>query len=195
MRKTSRIACWAAISVLGSSLRLIGPVAAQENQPQTASRANLPPSPLEAFAARSTAKVVWSKSVGRLESKGARATITALVVEDVTSSPSLMRGLRIDLAHGEATPGCDWKNWAWRIMCERPNAAVYVEEAQLQEVRKGQELGAAELRPMEFISWYEKSVNSGAGMILLEKGLIVCGYQFSDREPKDLAALLTQGID
>ena len=80
-------------------------------------------------------------------------------------------------------------------MCERPNAAVYVEEAQLQEVRKGQERGGAELRPMEFISQYEKSVNSGAGMILLEKGLIVCGYQFSDREPKDLAALLTKGIE
>ena len=47
MRKTSRIACCAAISVLGISLRLIGPVAAQENQPQTASRVNLPPSPLE----------------------------------------------------------------------------------------------------------------------------------------------------
>jgi hypothetical protein len=32
-------------------------------------------------------------------------------------------------------------------------------------------------------------------MILLEKGLIVCGYQFSDREPKDLAALLTKGLE
>ena len=80
-------------------------------------------------------------------------------------------------------------------MCERPNAAVYVEEAQLQEVRKALERGAAALRPMGSISRYEKSVNAGTGMILLEKGLIVCGYQFSDREPKDLAALLTKAIE
>ena len=33
--------------------------------------------------------------------------ITALIVEDMTSTPSLMRGLRIDLAHGEASPNCD----------------------------------------------------------------------------------------
>jgi hypothetical protein len=157
----------------------------------------LRPSPLEAFASRPTARVIWSKSVGQLESKGARATITALVVEDAVGSPSLMRGLRIDLAHGEESPGCDWKSSAWRIMCERPNAAVYVEEAQLQEVRKGLERGAAAWAwgPMESVSQYEKRVNSEAGMILLERGLIVCGYQFSDREPKDLAALFTRGIE
>jgi hypothetical protein len=155
----------------------------------------LRPSRLEAFAARSTARVIWSQSVGQLESKSARATITALVVEDAVGSPSLMRGLRIDLAHGEESPGCDWKNSAWRIMCERPNAAVYVEEAQLQEVCKGLERGAAAWGPMESISQYEKRVNSEAGMILLERGLIVSGYQFSDREPKDLTALFTKGIE
>jgi hypothetical protein len=154
----------------------------------------LGPSPLEAFAARPTARVVWSKTVGRLESHDARATMTALVVDDATGSPSPMRGLRIDLAHGEASPGCDWKYSAWRIMCERPDAAVYIEEAQILKVSKDVERGAAELRPMEFISRYEKSVNSGAGIVPLEHGLIVCGYQFSDREPKDLVALFTKGI-
>ena len=149
----------------------------------------LRPSSLEAFAARPTARVIWSQSVGQLESRDARATITALVVEDPTGSPRLVRGLRIDLAHGEASPGCDWKYSAWRIMCERPNAAVYIEEAQILKVSKDLERGAA-----EFISRYEKSVNSGAGIVPLEHGLIVCGYQFSDREPKDLLALFTKGI-
>jgi len=66
-------------------------------------------------------------------------------------------------------------------MCQRPNAAVYVEEERLETVHDGIKLGAAELRPFEFISWSSS-------------GLIVCGYQFSDRQPTDLAALLARAI-
>jgi aspartate/tyrosine/aromatic aminotransferase len=66
-------------------------------------------------------------------------------------------------------------------MCERANAAVYVEEQRLEEVRNWIGRGAAELRPMEFIS-------------ASTSGLIVCGYQFSDREPSELAALFTRAI-
>jgi hypothetical protein len=47
----------------------------------------LPPSPFEAFATCPTAEVVWSKLVGQLESPAARATVTALIVEDATSPP------------------------------------------------------------------------------------------------------------
>ena len=185
MQKSANLVCWAALCVFVTCLQFSDRVAAQHNQPQAEQQPDLPPSPLEAFATRSTAKAVWSKTIGRLESQKARATITALIVEDVTATPTVMRGLRIDLVHGEASPGCDWKYLAWRIMCERSNAAVYVEEARLEEVRKGIELGAAQLGPTD-ISQYEKSVNSGGGMIPVEKGLIVCGYQFSNREPKEL---------
>jgi len=153
----------------------------------------LRPSPLEAFAARPTARVIWSQSVGQLESQDARAMITALIVEDTTSTPSLMRGLRIDLAHNVANPNCDLRYWAWRIMCERTNAAVFIEERRLVEVRDQLERGVAQLP--EFISPYEQHVNSGGGMVLVAKGLIVCGYQFSDGEPRELAALFTKGIE
>ena len=135
--KLSKLACLIAIA--------LAPAVAQETK-------DLPPSPLEAFAARSTAKVVLSKTIGHLENRKSNATLSVLVLEDPASTPTSMRGVRIDLAHIDATPVCDWKYTAWHIMCERTNAAVYVEEARLVEVRNRLAHGAAELRPGEFIS-------------------------------------------
>jgi Surface antigen variable number repeat len=155
----------------------------------------LRPSPLEAFAARPNAKVVWSQSVGQLESQDARAMITALIVEDPTSTPSLMRGLRMDLAHNVSNPNCNLRYEAWKIMCERTNAAVFIEEERLVEVRNRLDGGSAQLRHMEFISRYEQRMNSGGAMVPVAKGLILCGYQFSDREPRELAAMFTKGIE
>lgn len=123
--------------------------------------------------------------IGRLETPKARAIITALVVEDTTSTPNFMRGVRIDLAHVGGTPSCDWKYWAWRIMCQRANAAVYVEERRLEAVRNGLERGGAELRPLEFISQYWTNASGQKST-----GLIVCGYEFPDRQPSELASLL-----
>lgn len=150
---------------------------------------SLEPTPLEAFAGRHTAHVNWSKVIGRLDSQESRATLTALIVEDETSEPSVMRGVRIDLAHIGATARCDWKYSAWRIMCQRANAAVYIEEGRLRAVQNGIERGAAQLRPMEFISQYSTNATGVAST-----GLIVCGYQFSDRQPGDLAELFTRAI-
>jgi hypothetical protein len=150
---------------------------------------DLPKSPLEAFATRSTAKVIWSKMIGQFESQEARATITALIVEDTTREPRIMRGLRMDLAHIGATPSCDHKVAAWAIMCKRVNAAIYVEEGRLERVRNGIKRGAAELRPMEFISQYSMSCQGR-----VSTGLIVSGYQFSDRQPSELAELFTRAI-
>ena len=82
-------------------------------------------------------------------------------------------------------------------MCERPlTLAVYIEEAQILKVSKDVERGAAELRPMEFISRCTRRVSIlGAGIVRLAHGLIVCGYQFSDREPARLSkALFTKSI-
>jgi hypothetical protein len=150
---------------------------------------SLEPTPLEAFAGRPTARVAWSKVIGRLESQESRATVTALILEDVTSEPSVMRGIRVDLAHIGAHPSCDWKNSAWRIMCQRANAAVYVEDGRLEAVSNGIKRGAAALRPMEFISQYRTT-----NPLQASTGLIVCGYQFSDRQPGDLAELFTRAI-
>ena len=158
--------------------------------PQVNRAPSLPPTPLEQIATRATAQVTWSKVIGSLESVESRATITALIVEDKTSEPSGMRGIRVDLAHLTATPRCDWKYTAWRILCERANAAIYIEEKRLEPVRNGISRGAAELRPMEFISRFSAS---GAGVE--STGLIVCGYQFSNRQPDELANLITRAID
>ena len=149
----------------------------------------LQPTPLEAFAGRPTARIKWSKVIGHLESQESRATVTAIIVEDKTSEPSLMRGIQVDLAHIGATPSCDWKYWAWRIMCRRANAAVYIEEGRLDRVRNGIKRGAAELRPMEFISRYRTNASGQAST-----GLILCGYQFSDRQPGELAELFTRAM-
>ncbi|HET8669548.1 MAG TPA: hypothetical protein VFM05_02670 [Candidatus Saccharimonadales bacterium] len=157
---------------------------AQQNQTYS-----LQPTPLEAFAGRPTARVTWSKLIGSLESQESRATITAIIVEDKTSKPSVMRGIRVSLAHVGPTPSCDWKYTAWKIMCQRANAAVYIEEERLESVRNRIKLGAAQLRSMEFISQY-RMIAPGREAT----GLMVCGYKFSDRQPEDLAELFTRAI-
>jgi hypothetical protein len=180
MHKIPKLVCWMTLCLIvctvSSGARLVA-------QPE-----DLPKSPLEAFATRSTAKVIWSKLIGHFESQESRATITALIVEDTTRKPSVMRGLRMDLTHIGATPSCDQKYTAWIIMCKRVNAAIYVEEGRLERVRNGIKRGV-QLRPMEFISQYNTNAPGRAST-----GLIVCGYQFSDRQPLELAELFTRAI-
>src|SRR5262245_28741253 len=161
MRKISKV-------VYGITLCLI--VCAGSGARFAAQPEDLPKSPLEEFATRSTAKVIWSKEIGQFESKEARAIITALSVEDTTREPRIMRGLRMDLRHIGATPSCDHKLMAWSIMCKRANAAIYVEEGRLESVRNGIKRGAAELRHMEFISQYSMKSEGREST-----RLIVCG--------------------
>ena len=189
MRKVSKPVCGVALCLIVCALNAVPQLAAPADQRGAGSPREFPQSPLEAFAARPTAKVVWSKMVGHLESQEARATITALIVEDTASKPNVMRGLRIDLAHLSATPTCERKYTAWRLMCKRPNAAVYVEKGRLEAVRNRLKSGGAELRPMEFISRYWTN-SSGR----TSSGLIICGYQLSDRQPGELASLFTRAI-
>jgi len=156
---------------------------------QVKSTHSLEPTPLEVFAARPSARVYWSKVIGHLESQESRATVTALIIQDQTSEKKVMRGIRVDLRHLRATPSCNWKYVAWKIMCQRPNAAVYIEEERLVTLRTRLRRGAAQLRPMEFISQYKmRSAHRTS------TGLIVCGYQFTDRRRADLADLLTRAI-
>jgi hypothetical protein len=149
-----------------------------------------PPQTLELFAARPTANVIWSKAIGRIESKEARASLAAVVIEDATTAPGLMRGLRIDLAHNIANPVCDWKYTAWRIMCERANAAVYVEERELAADRDSLRHGAANLPSCEQVSQYQ----SGTASRPESTGLIVCGYVFPDFQAARMAELFAKAI-
>jgi hypothetical protein len=53
--------------------------------------------PLEEFARRPAAHVVWSAETGKIDAEEAHAVVTALVVEDPTQVPGRMSGIRIDL--------------------------------------------------------------------------------------------------
>jgi hypothetical protein len=64
----------------------------QVNQP-TASQLEA----LEKFAKNPTARVTWSKEVGRIDTGQAKAVVTVLVVEDLAQTPHQMRGVIISL--------------------------------------------------------------------------------------------------
>jgi len=54
---------------------------------------------MERYSTRPTARITWSKEVDHIVGGRAKAVITALIVEDATTStPRQMRGIRIDLA-------------------------------------------------------------------------------------------------
>ncbi len=74
-------------------------------------------------------------------------------------------------------------------MCKRANAAVYAEEGQLEALRKSIEGGAAQMRPCDQISQYKMEAPG-----VVETGFIVCGYQFADRQPGELAELFKRAI-
>ena len=79
------------ISVLFALLPFVG--IAQETVP-TASDLGA----LKRFALRPTARVSWSKDIERIKSGDTTAVVTAIVVEDASQTPRLMRGIRIDLS-------------------------------------------------------------------------------------------------
>ena len=147
----------------------------------------LPSSPLEAFAAQPGASIIWSRSIGQMDSRDAHATVTALVVKSQGVPIRLMHGVRINLAHGSPGVSCDWKYAAWNVMCRKASAAVYIEESRLQEIQEQLLRGAAELRPFQFISEY--------GPRTRPSGLIVCGYEFGGMTGADLARLLAIAQD
>jgi hypothetical protein len=102
-----------------------------------------------------------------------------------------MRGLRIGLAHLVTHPVCDYKNLDWNVLCRRSNAAVFIEEDKLEAVRAEVAHGAAALRPWE-------SINTYGGQDGLQgrpvSGIILCGYDFPDLQPNELAGALGRAI-
>ncbi len=67
MRNIWKFVSLVVFCVAGFAVSSVAPLAAPANQQKDEQASELPPSPLEAFAARSTATVVWSKLIGRLE--------------------------------------------------------------------------------------------------------------------------------
>jgi len=175
---------WTLVSVIGLCLSSV--VIARGVELQQAGE--LAPTPLEAFAARPGAMVVWSSTIGQIEGPEARATVVAVAIEDASSTPRVIRGVRIDLAHLQPNPDCNLRYRAWAILCARANAAVYLEEDRLERVRAGVERGAAEAHPGNFISAFRR----GGGQP--GSGLIICGYTLEGRQPEEFVALLARGI-
>jgi hypothetical protein len=164
-------------------------VLAADGQPR-----ELAPTPLEAFAGKPGAIVVWSRAVGHLEGPAARATAVAIAIEDVTNT--VMRGLRLDLTHLRANPDCNQRFLDWAILCARPDAAIYLDEAHVGRVRaRLMEIGAATVHPESGsihggITTYRTS-SSGSGSF----GLIITGYTLAGRRAEELVDLLARGIE
>jgi len=142
----------------------------------------LPPTVLEAFAAKPDAKTVWSKFIGRLEGPTAYAIISAVALESATSTPRLMRGVRIELRHEGRRPNCNLRYADWAILCERELATVYVEESRLEGLRMSVLNGAAAVH-----AGSPASVSSYSGP---RSGLIVFGYELQDRSPLEFATMV-----
>jgi hypothetical protein len=151
----------------------------------------LTPTALEAFAARPGAKVIWSKEVGQLEGSAARATLSAIAIEDPSSTPRLMRGVRIDLTHRVANPDCNLRYWDWAIVCARPNAALFLDESDLSRAHQTMaEKGIARV----YAGYSGGITHFRVGGSLEPSGLIVVGYTLDGRRPQELTALLEQAI-
>ena len=149
-------------------------------QPRT-----LEPTPLEAAVAQDGARLTWTKFAGRLESRVASAIVTAIAVE-TPGTAKIMRGVRIELRHeGNRPASCNLIDVEWAILCARDNAALYIEESQLTEVRN------AVLRCCASIH-----KGHGAGITTFgptsrgDAGLLIGGYTFDGRQPSELASLL-----
>lgn len=153
-------------------------VGAQEGNRRT----DLPPSAFESFAKQSTAKVLWSKVIGRLPAPEISVTVNAIAVEDNGATRRMMRGVRLDLARTGTPGGCDWVYDAWTIMCNRASTAAYVTEEQLEGVRNSLRRGAAAIPACDQIS---QSTS----------GLIVCGYELRNSSAAELVTLLTRAIE
>ncbi len=157
------------------------------------------PTKLEAFATQPSARVVWAKEVGRIDSDEARVVITALIVEDAVPLPARMRGIRIDLVNQKAKD------------------EVYLEEAKLEAVTKALEeiesgiesfrkepesapyryLGAAEF-------WHPRlsihTLNAAYYIAPDSLGLSLSAYKeqqfrFPNHRPAELAQAIARAID
>ena len=144
----------------------------------------LEPTPLEALAQRPDARTVWSRFVGRLDGGTASAIVSAVTIEGFAGTRTL-RGVRIDLRHEGARPRCDLMHVEWAVMCDREQAAVFIEEERLERFRAAVLAGQAEIHPGH--RWGVTHFSSGGG-----DGILIAGYSLYGRELADLADLLAR---
>lgn len=157
---------------------------AQQQQPRT-----LEPTPLEAAVGQTGARLTWTKFAGRLDGRVASAIVTAIAVETPGADPKIMRGVRIELRHEGKRPNCNLSHVKWAILCSRDDAALYIEESRLPEVRAALLRGSAEIHrghPAGITTFYSSS-NGG--------GILVGGYSLYDRQLAELMTMLDTAAD
>ena len=101
-----------------ATLALVSGLLANVAIAQSSEQLSPQPTKLEAFATQPSARIIYAKEMGQINSSEARVVVSALIVEDDAEPPGRMRGVRIFLAKEGVTD------------------EVYIEEAKLEAVRK-----------------------------------------------------------
>lgn len=145
----------------------------------------LTPTVLETFAARPDATTTWSKELGRLAGDN-MAIVSAVALTSPTSTPSTMRGIRIELRHEGAQRSCDLKYVEWSVLCARDPAVVLIEESRLDGLRTAVLGGRAEVHPGHAmgITTYRSGSNGD--------GVLMFGYELRGRTLAEFADLVAQ---
>jgi hypothetical protein len=158
----------------------------------------LEPTKLEAFVTGASARMQWSKQVGRIVEGTTEAVVTALIIEDPQQLPHRMRGIRINLTN------------------ENARDQVYLDETRLEPVRNAlleiesdvdsflkerdptsyRYRGAAEFwRPNERIhtlnaAYFIRPGSSGLSLSAYKRE----EFRFPGHRPVELADLISQAI-
>ena len=92
--------------------------------------------------------------------------------------------MRIELRHEGERPSCNLSHVKWAILCGRDDAALYIEEDRLAEVRKGVLRGSVEIHRghPSGIAWFSDSRRG--------EGILIGGYSLYELQLSDLAAML-----
>jgi hypothetical protein len=97
------------------------------------------------------------------------ALVTAVAVQG-QAARRVMRGVRIDLRHEGSKPPCDQKYAEWSVMCDREQAAGFIEEDGLDSFRVAVLSGHAEVHPGQ--PYGVSSIRSS----VYGTGILIAGY-------------------
>ncbi|MEZ5316219.1 MAG: hypothetical protein R2752_02350 [Vicinamibacterales bacterium] len=156
---------------------------------QDAQALTLTPTALETFAARPDVSITWSKLIGLFDGRGAYAVVSAVTLESDGTPRDRMRGIRIELRRDGERRGCDLMHLEWQVLCERPQAQVFIEEARLSQVRAAiLSARGAEVHPghPSGITYFRSS----AGGQELNSGVLLFGFGISGRTLEEFAAMI-----
>jgi hypothetical protein len=156
--------------------------------------------PMEAFAHRPGVHVAWSGEEGRISTEDARATVSALVLEDSAKPAHRMRGVRVDIVGPDGADRIDMDEAAAartvQALIDISRGAAEVEEQGHGCVR------TPEFQP--FDHWPEKQyreLNVDYCVMPGSAGLRIVGRhsaffaQFTSMKPERLTTLLQSALD